>query len=72
LGLDLKDSAEEMRNDHIALAEALNQHDSDLAEKLVQTEILRSRDRVMEAIKKYPHQSLSPAHLIGFNFRKSF
>jgi DNA-binding GntR family transcriptional regulator len=71
LGLDLKDSAEEMRTDHLMLAEALSKRDPDLAEKLVQAEILRSRARVMEALKKYPVQSPSPAHLMSLNFRKS-
>ena len=59
LGLDLKDSAEEMRRDHIALAEALIERKTDRAEQLVMDEIKVSRERVLEAIKlKIPVESL--------------
>jgi DNA-binding FadR family transcriptional regulator len=52
LGLDLKDSAEEMRQDHLTLAKALFNHDALLAETLVRQEIIHSRQRVMDALEK--------------------
>ena len=55
LGLDLRDSAEEMRRDHQALVEALRKRDPDLAEQRVRAEILLSRDRILEALKRYPN-----------------
>lgn len=59
LGLDLRDSAEEMRRDHLALVDALRQRNADLAEQRVQAEIVLSRERVLEALKRYPNaQSL--------------
>lgn len=54
LGLDLRDSAEEMRQDHLALIDALRKHDAALAEQCIRSEILLSRERVLEAIKQYP------------------
>jgi DNA-binding GntR family transcriptional regulator len=56
LGLDLRDSAEEMRRDHQALAEALSAHDAALAEQHVRSEILTSRARVLEALQHVPSQ----------------
>ncbi|MCL4560680.1 MAG: GntR family transcriptional regulator [Chloroflexi bacterium] len=50
LGLDLKDSAEEMRDEHLALAKALLKRDDDLAVKIVQSQIARSAERVSEAV----------------------
>ncbi len=50
LGLDLRDSAEEMRNEHIALAAALAQRDIQQAEQIVQDQIGRSRHRVVEML----------------------
>jgi len=50
LGLDLRDSAEEMRDEHLALAKALCDHDPDRAEQLVQSQITRSQQRVLEAL----------------------
>jgi DNA-binding GntR family transcriptional regulator len=50
LGLDLRDSAEEMRDEHVALAEALYARDPDQAEKIVQSQIARSQQRVLEAL----------------------
>lgn len=55
LGLDLRDSAEEMRRDHLALVEALKKRDPALAEACIRDEILRSRERVLEAISRYPN-----------------
>ena len=50
LGLDVKDSAEEMRDEHIALAQALCERDPDRAEQIVQSQIARSQNRVLEAL----------------------
>jgi DNA-binding GntR family transcriptional regulator len=50
LGLDLRDSAEEMRDEHLALASALCDRDPDRAEQIVQSQIARSLQRVLEAL----------------------
>ncbi len=56
LGLDIRDSADEMRNDHLTICRALIEHDAARAEQLIRSEILLSRERVMEAIKNYSGQ----------------
>jgi DNA-binding GntR family transcriptional regulator len=71
LGLDIRDSAEEMREDHIALAESLLQRDTNLAERLIRSEILLSRERVMEALKSYSGLTLTPENLLNLNFHKN-
>jgi DNA-binding GntR family transcriptional regulator len=48
LGLDLRDSAEEMRNEHLRLANALCQHDPDLSAKIINEQVLSSQQRVLE------------------------
>jgi DNA-binding GntR family transcriptional regulator len=50
VGLDLRDSAEEMRDEHIALARVLRERDPDRAEQLVRSQISRSQERVLEAL----------------------
>jgi DNA-binding GntR family transcriptional regulator len=55
VGLDYRDSAEEMSMDHIALAQALSQRNADQAETMVQGEIIRSRVRVLQALKRFPN-----------------
>jgi DNA-binding GntR family transcriptional regulator len=50
LGLDLRDSAEEMRVEHLALAEALCARSAQRAERVVQSQIARSQQRVLEAL----------------------
>ncbi len=50
LGLDLKDSAEEMRTEHVALAQALAERDAVRAEEIVLGQIARSQQRVLEAL----------------------
>jgi DNA-binding GntR family transcriptional regulator len=50
LGLDLRDSTEEMRDEHLALAKALCDRDPDRAEQIVQSQIARSQQRVLEAL----------------------
>lgn len=50
LGLDLRDSADEMRNEHIMLADTLLSRDTDKAINLVKTQIETSKSRIIEAI----------------------
>jgi len=50
LGLDLRDSAEEMREEHLDLAKALCDRDSTRAHQIAHAQVDRSRARVMEAI----------------------
>jgi DNA-binding GntR family transcriptional regulator len=50
LGLDLRDSGEEMRSEHLELVEALLKRDATHAEDIVHNQILRSRERVVEAL----------------------
>jgi DNA-binding GntR family transcriptional regulator len=52
-GLDLRDSAEEMRDEHISLAEALLARDPDCAEDVVVEQIEESQARVLEALTQY-------------------
>jgi DNA-binding GntR family transcriptional regulator len=50
LGLDLRDSAEEMREEHVELVTALLERDANLAEEIVQKQIVRSQERIIEAL----------------------
>jgi DNA-binding GntR family transcriptional regulator len=50
LGLDLRDSAEEMRIEHLDLAKALCDRDATRAHEIAHAQIDASRARVMEAI----------------------
>jgi DNA-binding GntR family transcriptional regulator len=50
LGLDIRDSAEEMRNEHKVLVEALFSRDSDRAERVVCEQVESSQKRVFEAL----------------------
>jgi DNA-binding GntR family transcriptional regulator len=50
LGLDLRDSAEEMRNEHVALVSVLASRDVERAEQIIQDQIRRSRQRVVEML----------------------
>jgi DNA-binding GntR family transcriptional regulator len=54
LGLDLRDSAEEMRDEHIALAKALLDRDPERAARIVGGQIARSEQRVLEALVQQP------------------
>jgi DNA-binding GntR family transcriptional regulator len=67
LGLDIRDSAEKMREDHLAVARALLERDANQAERLIRSEILLSRERVMEAIRSYSGQSVAADNLVGMN-----
>jgi len=49
-GLDLRDSAEEMRSEHVQLVEALMRRDADAAVEITSSQISRSIQRVMEAL----------------------
>jgi DNA-binding GntR family transcriptional regulator len=51
LGLDLRDSAEEMQAEHTALAEALLARDADYAGQVMREQIARSQQRVLEALR---------------------
>jgi DNA-binding GntR family transcriptional regulator len=53
LGLDLRDSAEEMRDEHLALAQALYDRDPGRSEEIVQNQIARSQQRVLEALTQH-------------------
>jgi DNA-binding GntR family transcriptional regulator len=60
LGLEARDSAEEMRAEHLALAAALSERDAARAEQIVCDQITRSRQRVMEMLARYqPQQAMS-------------
>jgi DNA-binding GntR family transcriptional regulator len=50
LGLDLRDSAAEMRDEHMTLARALCARDQDLAVQEARAQIARSQERVLEAL----------------------
>jgi DNA-binding GntR family transcriptional regulator len=50
LGLDIKDSADEMRMEHQTLFEALKNRDADRAEQVVLAQITRSQQRVFDAL----------------------
>lgn len=69
LGLDIRDSAEEMRADHLALSRALLERDANLAERLVRSEILLSRERVMEALRTFPEDGIATENLAGNPFQ---
>lgn len=50
LGLDISDSAEEMKQEHIALTGALCDRDPDGAAEIVQDQIERSLERILQAL----------------------
>jgi DNA-binding GntR family transcriptional regulator len=50
LGLDLRDSGEEMREEHLELVNALTNRDADQAEMIIQKQIYRSQERIIEAL----------------------
>ncbi len=51
-GLDLRDSADEMRGEHTELVEALLRRDTDAAVEITSAQIARSVQRVMEALSR--------------------
>lgn len=52
LGLNLRDSAEEMKKEHLELVQALLARDPDQAEAIIHSQIIRSKERVVEALVK--------------------
>ena len=65
LGLDLRDSAEEMRTEHVALIKSIQSRDSSLAERIVIDQINHSRQRVIQMIsQKLEHRSISQNELM--------
>jgi len=52
LGLDLRESAEEMQEEHLALVKALYEGDPDRAEQLMHSQIARSKERVLDALTR--------------------
>lgn len=55
LGLDIRDSAEEVRDEHQDLAIALCDRDIDRVKDLTSQQIIRSHERIMEALSKGDH-----------------
>lgn len=72
LGLDIRDSADEMRSDHISLAKALLERDANLAERLIRSEILLSRERVMEALQVFASDVISTENLADVSHQHSY
>jgi DNA-binding GntR family transcriptional regulator len=54
LGLDVRDSAEEMRAEHLALATAVRDHNAGAAEETMRSQIERSQARVLDALLRRP------------------
>ena len=52
IGLDLRDSGDEMRDEHLALVEKLKARDLDGLEKVMEAQIVRSRERVVEMLNR--------------------
>lgn len=50
LGLELRDSAEEMQSEHLQLAEALTARAADRAEQIMQEQVLRSQQRIEQML----------------------
>ncbi|NPV78411.1 MAG: GntR family transcriptional regulator [Anaerolineae bacterium] len=59
IGLNLRDSADEMRTEHMDLARALQERDESKAEDIVRRQIDRSRQRIIEALQTNNAQSSS-------------
>jgi DNA-binding GntR family transcriptional regulator len=51
LGLDLRDSAQEMRVEHLNLVDALAKHNPEEAEIIIREQIVRSRERVLQMLR---------------------
>jgi DNA-binding GntR family transcriptional regulator len=66
LGLDLKDSGEEMHIEHLDLAIALRDRNIDRVKELSKKQIVRSQERVMDALfqKALDHSEVSVQDLI--------
>lgn len=66
LGLDYRDSADEMHQDHTQLAQALLTRNADSAEEIIRGEIERSRERVLKALSYLPNIADSAAQFPPF------
>jgi GntR family transcriptional regulator, rspAB operon transcriptional repressor len=66
LGLDYRDSAEEMHQDHTQLAYALTRRNAVQAEEIIRGEIERSRQRVLKALSYLPNIADSTAQFPPF------
>lgn len=58
LGLDLRDSAQEMRNEHLALAQVITARNAVQAEQIIQDQISLSRQRVIEMLQERANRGL--------------
>ena len=67
LGLDLRDSAEEMRHEHMALVSALMARDLQAAEQIIRDQLRRSRQRVVEKLVTRQEQKANSE--ISFNLQ---
>lgn len=52
LGLELRDSADEMRREHLALVQALARRDASLAQEIMTDQIARSQQRVTTMLER--------------------
>jgi len=52
LGLDLQDSGVEMRDEHLTLINLMLQKESEKAEQVMRDQIIRSQERVLNAISR--------------------
>ena len=66
LGLDYRDSAEEMHLAHTQLAQALLSRDKEKAEAVIRDEIERSQERVLKAVSYLPNIADSAAQFPPF------
>jgi len=71
LGLDLRDSAEEMRIEHLQLIDVLLQKDASKAEEIVRDQIARSRERVVEALVSGVRGDISMQLSPNINFKST-
>lgn len=65
-GLDLRDSADEMRSEHVTLVDALLRRDADAAAEITSNQINRSIQRVMEALSHTVEHGLATDNGQGF------
>jgi DNA-binding GntR family transcriptional regulator len=63
LGLQLEDKVEDMRQEHLELAEAIRDRDADRAENMMHSHIARTQNRVLEALSR--HFGIRRSHTPG-------
>lgn len=71
LGLNLRDSAEEMRLEHLELVSALAKRDAETSQKVIIEQINRSRQRILEALQSTSTTSGSISLMLEDNNRIS-